>query len=102
MHEALSQYELQSSLLSKVLSETKQTRKPHKAAEARNLTPLELVHSDLCEMNGVLTKSGKRYFMTLIDDSTRFCYVYLLKSKDEAFHHFKIYKAKAENQLERD
>jgi hypothetical protein len=28
---------------------------------------------------------GKRYFMTLIDDSTRFCYIYLLKSKDEAF-----------------
>src|SRR6266508_3909021 len=81
--------------------QSKQTRKPHKAAEARNLTLLELVHSDLCEMNGVLTKDRKRYFMTLIDDSTRFCYVYLLKSKDKAFHHFKIYKAEAENQLER-
>ena len=56
-----------------VCVETKQTRKPHKAAEARNLAPLELIHSDLCEMNGVLTKGGKKYFMTLIDDSTRFC-----------------------------
>jgi hypothetical protein len=37
----------------------------------------------LSEMNGVLTKGGKRYFMTLIDDCTTFCYVYLLKSKDE-------------------
>ena len=55
-----------------VCVESKQTRKPHKAAEARDLAPLELVHSDLCEMNGVLTKGGKRYFMTLIDDSTRF------------------------------
>jgi hypothetical protein len=45
------------------------------------LAPLELVHSDLSEMNGVLTKGGKRYFMTLIDDSTRFCYICLLKSK---------------------
>jgi hypothetical protein len=27
--------------------ESKQTRKPHKAAEVRNLAPLELVHSDL-------------------------------------------------------
>jgi hypothetical protein len=52
-------------------------------------------------MNGVLTKGGKRYFMTLIDDSTRYCYVYLLKSKDEALHFFKIYKAEAENQLDR-
>src|SRR5207244_12316162 len=59
-----------------VCVQSKQTRKPHKVAEARNLAPLELVHSDRCEMNGVLTKGGKRYFMTLIDDSTRYCYVY--------------------------
>jgi transposase InsO family protein len=52
-------------------------------------------------MNGVLTKGGKRYFMTLIDNSTRFCYIYLLTSKYEALHYFKIYKAEVENQLER-
>jgi hypothetical protein len=45
------------------------------------LAPLELIHSDLCEMNGVLTKGGKKFFMTLIDDCIRFCYIYLLKSK---------------------
>ena len=84
-----------------VCVESKQTLKSHKAAEARSLAPLELIHSDLCEMNGVLTKDGKKYFMTLIDDSTRFCYIYLLKSKDEALHNFKIYKAEVENQLER-
>jgi hypothetical protein len=39
--------------------QSKQPRKPHKAAEERNLTHLELIHSDLCEMNGVLTKGGK-------------------------------------------
>jgi hypothetical protein len=65
------------------------------------MAPLELIHSDLCEMNGVLTKGGKRYFMTLIDDASRFCYVYLLKTKDEALDYFKIYKAEVENQLER-
>ena len=88
---------------SKCLScvQAKQPRKPHKAAEERHLAPLELIHSDLCEMNGVLTKGGKRYFMTLIDDSTRYCYVYLLNTKDEALHYFKIYKAEVENQLEK-
>jgi hypothetical protein len=35
------------------------------------------------------------------DDSTRFCYVYLLKSKDEALHYFKTYKVEAKNQLKR-
>jgi hypothetical protein len=79
--------------------QAKQARKPHKAAEERHLAPLELIHSDLCEMNGVLTKAGKRYFMMLIDP--RFCYVYLLNTKSEALHYFKIYKAEVENQLER-
>ena len=65
------------------------------------MAPLELIHSDLYEMNGVETKGGKRYFMTLIDDATRFYYVYLLKSKDETLDYFKIYKAEVENQLER-
>ena len=36
--------------------QSKQPRMPHKAAEERNLAPLKLIHSDLCEMNGVLTK----------------------------------------------
>ena len=39
--------------------------------------------------------------MTLIDDATRYCYIYLLKTKDEAFHYFKFFKAKIENQIER-
>jgi transposase InsO family protein len=52
-------------------------------------------------MNGVLTKGGKKYFMTLIDDCTRFYYIYFLKSKDEASHYFKIYKAEVENKLKR-
>jgi hypothetical protein len=81
--------------------QSKQPRKPHKAAEARNLAPLDLIHSDLCETNGILTKGGKRYFITFIDDSTRFCYVYLLESKYEALHYFQTYKVEARNQLER-
>jgi transposase InsO family protein len=52
-------------------------------------------------MNRILTKGGNRYFITFIDDSTRFCYVYLLKSKDEALRYFKTYKVKVANQLER-
>jgi transposase InsO family protein len=39
--------------------------------------------------------------MTFIDDYTRFCYVYLLKTKDKALHYFKVYRAEVENQLEK-
>jgi transposase InsO family protein len=65
------------------------------------LAPLELIHFDICEMNGVLTKGAQRYFMTMIDDASRYCYVYLLKTKDDALNCFKSYKAKVENQLEK-
>jgi hypothetical protein len=61
-----------------VCVQSKQPRKPHNATEVWNLAPLDLIHSDLYEMNRILTKGGKRYFITFIDDSTRFCYVYLL------------------------
>jgi transposase InsO family protein len=80
--------------------QSKQPQKPHKAAEERHLTPLELIHSDICEMNGVLTKAEQRYFMAMIDDTSRYCYVYLLKTKYEALNYFKTYKAEVENQQE--
>jgi hypothetical protein len=82
--------------------QAKQAQKPFKSLEEkRTLAPLDLVHSNLCEMNGLLTSGGKRYFMTFIDDASRFCYIFFLKSKDEALYYFKIYKAEVENQLER-
>ena len=39
--------------------------------------------------------------MTLTDNATRYCYLYLLITKDEALHYFKTYKAEVENQLQR-
>jgi transposase InsO family protein len=39
--------------------------------------------------------------MTLIDDATKYCYLFLLKIKDEALEYFKTYKAEVENQLEK-
>jgi transposase InsO family protein len=39
--------------------------------------------------------------MTMIDDASRYCYVYLLKTKDEALNCFKTYKVEVENQLEK-
>nr|GEY28552.1 zinc finger, CCHC-type [Tanacetum cinerariifolium] len=42
---------------------------------------------------------GNKYFITFIDDCTKYCYVYLLKSKDEAMDKFVLDKTKVENQL---
>jgi hypothetical protein len=52
-------------------------------------------------MNGILTRAGKKYFISFIDDATRYCQLYLVKMKDGALNYFKIYKTEVENQLER-
>jgi hypothetical protein len=52
-------------------------------------------------MKGVLIEGGQRYFMTMIDDTSRYCYMYLLKTKDEVLNCFKTYKAEVENELEK-
>jgi hypothetical protein len=81
--------------------QSKQPRKLHKAAKERHLTLLECIHSDICKINGVLIEGGQRYFMALSDDASRYCYVYLLKYKDDALNCFKTYKAEVENLLEK-
>ena len=52
-------------------------------------------------MYGVLTRGGKRYFITFIDDFSRFTYVYLMRNKNESFDMFKYYKTEVENQKDR-
>jgi hypothetical protein len=81
--------------------QAKQPRKPFKSMEEKSLAPLDLIHMDLCEKNGILTRAGKKYFILFIDDATRFCQLYLVKTKDEALNCSKIYKAEVENQLEK-
>ena len=65
----------------------------------RNIEPLELIHSDIYDLKFVQTNGVKKYFITFIDDCTRYSYVYLIRSKDEALEVFKHYKNEVENQL---
>ena len=65
----------------------------------RSTEVLGLVHSNVCDLKMVHERSGNKYFITFIDDSTKYCYVYLLKRKDEAVYKFILYKNEVENQL---
>ena len=57
---------------------------------------LHLIHSDVCDFHRTPTRGGKKNFVTFIDDYSRFCYVYLLHSKDEVLDKFKVYKSEIE------
>lgn len=63
---------------------------------ARAQDQLELVHGDLCGPITPATPGGKRYFLLLVDDFSRYMWLMLLTSKDEAPAAIKRFQAHAE------
>ena len=84
-----------------VCTESKFARQSFKSIQERSNELLSMIHSDLCDFKTIPSRGGKNYFITFINDCSKYCYVYLLHSKDEALNMFKIYKAEIENQLEK-
>ena len=78
--------------------EVKLTRSSFQSVE-RHTKPLDFIHNDICDLKLVQTRGGNKYFITFVDNSTKYCYVYLLKSKDEAIEKFVLYKNEVQNQL---
>jgi hypothetical protein len=60
------------------------------------LERLELVHGDLCGPVTSAMLGGKCYFPLLVDDMSRFMWLMLLATKDEAFGVFTVFKARSE------
>ena len=81
-----------------VCIEAKLTRTSFQSVD-RKTEPLDLIHTDVCDLKSIPTRGGKKYFIMFIEDSTKYFYIYLLKSKDEAIDKFVLYKNEAENQL---
>ncbi len=55
--------------------------------------PLDLVHSDVCGKLNTKSVRGAEYFLTFIDDCSRYIWIYFLKTKDEVFSRFLEWKA---------
>ncbi len=65
---------------------------PYRASE-----PFEIVHSDVCGPMHVNSFGNSRYFVTFIDDYSRFTHVYFIKTKDEVLEKFKEFVNYATN-----
>ena len=70
---------------------------PFSPSEWRAIRPLELVHSDVHQVT-CPSFSGFHYWVTFIDDYSRFRFVLPIKAKSDVFDAFKQFKAYAENQ----
>ena len=77
--------------------EGKMTMRPFKAKGYRAKEVLELVHTDLCGPINTIARGGYEYFVTFIDDYSRYGYIYLMRHKSETFDKFKEFKAEVEN-----
>ena len=74
-------------------------RKPFGKA-VRATQPLELIHLDICGPMNVKERHGASYFLTFIDDYTRYGYIQLIAHRYEALDCFKHFVANVENQHE--
>ncbi|GKA88306.1 retrovirus-related pol polyprotein from transposon TNT 1-94 [Tanacetum coccineum] len=57
---------------------------------------LELLHMDLCGPIRVASVNGKKYILMIVDDFSRFTWVYFLRSKDETLEIIKKFIAQAQ------
>ena len=56
-----------------------------------------MVHIDLFGPMSTSARGGYEYFITFIDDYSRYGYIYLMRHKSETFDKFKEFKAEVEN-----
>ena len=80
---------------------TKQARLPFpRQSTYRAEKPLELLHADICGPISPCTLAGNKYFLLIVDNSTRWMWLYMLEAKSDAFEAFKKFKFLMENKTE--
>ena len=78
----------------------KQTKHTKKSATRSNEL-LKIVHTDICGPLSVPCFTGERYFITFIDDLSRYGYVYLMHEKSQAIDIFEMFITEVERQLDK-
>ena len=58
---------------------------------------LDYIHTDVWGPTKTASLGGKHYFVTFVDDFSRRVWVHTLKSKDEVFETFLVWKKMVEN-----
>ena len=69
----------------------KQTSHISKYPATRSTESLQLIHTDICGPFDVPSWNGEKYFITFIDDFSRYCYLYLLHEKSQSVNVLEIF-----------
>ena len=78
----------------------KQTKHTKKGATRINEL-LEIIHKDICGPLSVPCFTGEKYFITFIDDLSRYGYVYLMHENSQAIDIFEMFITEVERQLDK-
>ena len=71
--------------------------KYERANHERTSTPLDIIHSDIDGAFPHMSMIQEKYFLTFIDDFSKYCCIFFLKHKSEVFGLFKGFKSPVEN-----
>ena len=76
----------------------KHTEKRYEVGKAHRASSiLDLIHSDMAGPIPTKSINGCGYFLTFIDDCSRYCWIYFIEQKQEDFDTFKVFKAMVKN-----
>ena len=75
----------------------KVTKTPFSGTMEQATDLLEIIHTEVCNPMNVEARGGYHYFLTFIDDLSRYGYIYLMKHKSETFEKFKEFQSEVEN-----
>ena len=79
----------------------KMTKTPFSGTMERATDLLEIIHTDVCSPMSVEARGRYRYFLIIIDDLSRYGYIYLMKHKSE-FEKFKEFQSEVENHRDKN
>ncbi|GJT92490.1 gag-pol polyprotein [Tanacetum coccineum] len=71
---------------------------PFSNSVSSSTAPFDIVHSDVWGPSSVSTKGGSKYYVSFIDDFTRYTWIYLIKRRSDFLIVFKEFRALVKTQ----
>jgi hypothetical protein len=90
--------EASSSLVCDACQQAKSHQLPYTRSDSKSSSPLELIFSDVWGPS-IESVGRYRYYVSFIDDFSKFTWIYLIKHKYDVFHKFQDFQAMVERQF---